>query len=472
MVAGQNDTTIIQSNTTLEDSTAFITEAQPQNPRIINLNKAQELIYRFLLNSVKANSPDVTLDEFKRIFIYTGGCNESSEVSAAVHEIIFANQEHQFRYTLKRSCYILINNWETKRQHQAIQQLVDLFQDPVILRPAIAGSLQRLRTWLFNFINSQDYQDLQTFVSRRLKQDNQADAQNQHWADRYAFYRLMAQSTDLDNPIEQQEAARNRALMLKNQFRFDLAMYIAKSQASSKLECAVPRNPTGMGDEVLRLIKLITLRRGTFSHENLANIFLKQTTQFKYKNFKTSLIKYLTFGLPQVALVEQAIADIEAKLGVLYTSHHENLIDDALLLRTCNRLIDYLTVEDRKSPSTLFKLLSHQHPFALITLLLKIHLICRNTASQLESRIGKLVQFYEKLEERSDGSEIKNPISFFEVFNIVFTIHTGNIEYSVVHTKKAATSKQLNHLIPLSELEQYRIFSRSKQVTQDQLFGT
>lgn len=467
MVAGQNDTTIIQSDTTLENSTAFITEARPQNSRIINLDKAQELIYRFLLNSVKANSPEVTLDEFKRLFIYTGGCNESSEVSAAVHEIIFANQEYQFRYTLKRSCYILINNWETKRQHQAIQQLVDLFQDPVILRPAIAGSLQRLRTWLFNFINSQDYQDLQTFVSRRLKQDNQADAQNQHWADRYAFYRLMAQSTDLDNPIEQQEAARNRALMLKNQFRFDLAMYIAKSQASSKLECAVPRNPTGMGNEVLRLIKLITLRRGAFSHENLANIFLKQTAQSKYQNFKTSLLKYLKFGLPQVAPVEQAIADIEAKLDALYTSHHENLIDDALLLRTCNRLIDYLTVEDRKSPSALFKLLSQQHPFALITLLLKIHLICRNTASQLESRIGRLVQFYEEMEERSDGSEIQNPISFFEVFNIVFTIHTGNIEYSVVYAKKAATSSQSNHSTPLSELEQYRIFSRSKQVTQD-----
>lgn len=472
MIAGQSDTTVIQSDITIENSTTLIAEKQPQNPRIVNLNKAQELVYQFLLNSVKANAPEVTLDEFKRLFIYTGGCNESSDVSAAVHEIIFANQEHEFRYTLKRSCYILINNWETKRQHQAIQQLVDLFQDSVILRPAIAISLQRLRTWLINFIESQDYQDLQTFVSRRLNQDNQADAQKQHWADRYAFYRLMAQSTDLDNPIEQQEAARNRALMLKNQFRFDLAMYIAKSQASSKLECVVPKNPTGMGDEVLRLIKLITLRRGAFSHENLANIFLKQTAQFKYQSFKTSLIKYLKFGLPQVALVEQAIADIEAKLNSLYINHSESLIDDALLLRTCNRLIDYLTIEDRKSPSDLFKLLSQQHPFALITLLLKIHLICRNTASQLESRIGKLIQFYEETEERSDGSKIQNPISFFEVFNIVFTIHTGNIEYSVVHAKKIANDTQFNSSIPLSELEHYRIFSRSKQATQDQLFGT
>lgn len=472
MVAGQNDTTVIQSNTTLTNSTSLITESQPQNSRIIHLNKAQELVYQFLLDSVKASSPESTLDEFKRLFIYTGGCNESSEVSAAVHEIIFANQEHEFRYTLKRSCYILINNWETKRQHQAIQQLVDLFQDPVILRPAISVSLQRLRTWLINFIDSQDYQDLQTFVSRRLKPDNQAEGQNQHWAERYAFYRLIAQSTNLDNPIEQQEAARNRALMLKNQFRFDLAMYIAKSQASSKLECAVPKNPTGMGDEVLRLIKLITLRRGAFSHENLANIFLKQTAQFKYQYFKTSLIKYLKFGLPQAMLVEQAMAEIELKLKSLYVNYDENLIDDALLLRTCNRLIDYLTIEDRKHPSTLFSFLSYNHPFALITLLLKIYLICRNTASHLESKIGKLIQFYEEIEEKIDDSEIQNPISFFEVFNIVLTIHTGNIEYSVVHAKKIATSAQLNTSIPLNELENYRIFSRSKQPVHDQLFGT
>lgn len=468
--------TAIQNDITTEESEQFQAIDKNSNHRTINLQISQDLIYKFLLELVQTSPPDIALSEFKNIFIYNSGCSDSSEVSAAIHEIIFAKKESEFRYTLKRSCYILINNWETKRQHQAIQQLVEAFQDPIISRPAVSISLQRLRSWLQHFVDSQDYQDLQTFVSRRLKQDSQTEAQDQNWTERYAFYRLMAQSTDLDNPVEQQEAARTRALMLKNQFRFDLAMYIAKSQASSQLECSIPRNPTGMGDEVLRLIKLITLRRGSFSHENLANIFLKQTAQFQYQNFKASLIKYLKFGLPQTVLVDKALSDIEQKLNHLYIEHHEKQIDSALLLRTCNRLIDCLTTEDRKSPSPIFVILSFNHPFALITLLLKLYLICRHTASHLEARIGTLIQFYEDMEANSSHpSEINQPISFFEVFNVVLTIHTGNVEYSVVRSKNLTTSiypSNSGNSASLDDLENYRIFSRFKQSIQDQMFGT
>lgn len=341
------------------------------SPQRRNVQQAQEVIYRFLLDIVKQWSPDDVLQEFKSLFIHQTD-SLSSASGEAVYEIIIANDELEFRNTIKRCCYILVNNWETNRQHKYIQELVGLFADQTIKRKSLSSTLNRFRSWLQNFVSSQDYHDLKVFAS---KHDEQG-----HWVDRYSSYLLVAQYAELKNPVEQREAARKRARELKQQFKFDLAMYIARSQCA--IAHKVPKNPTVLGNEVLRLIKAIVAKRGPFSYANIANIFINQTQDQNYKQFKQSLHKYLLFSVGNKDFIAALQLKLSNKLDFLYEQHHDCAMSDALILRTCNRVIDYLTTENQRDPSPLFILLMSQgNALTLVIVLLKIILICKYSYS-------------------------------------------------------------------------------------------
>src|SRR6478672_1250828 len=244
-----------------------------------SVHHAQDLIYRFLLDIVKKSPPEDVLQEFKRLFIYY---EPDATNTIALHElsnIIFFNNEAEFKNTLKRSCYILINNWDASRNYKPIKDLVELFNDLKISQSTLSPTLSRLRKWLFNFVNSKDFQDIKLFSLRH------EEPSNVHWSQRYTSYLLVPQYVDLSNPVEQREAARAVSQKMKERFKFDLAMYTARSQSAISKE-SIPKIPTNLGDDVLRVVKVIIAKRGRFSYKNLANIFLSQTNNILYKDFK------------------------------------------------------------------------------------------------------------------------------------------------------------------------------------------
>ena len=238
---------------------------------ISDLNQAQQTIYDFLLAIVKEWPPKAVLAEFKQLFINPDETNNSGRLSA-LYLMVLANNELEFRNTLKRCCYILINNWEVQRQPEAIQRLVTLFADPIIRLYTSSPTLKRLRQWLIHFVESKDFQDLELFVSRFS-----VGKKTKHWSARYTSYLLVPQYIDSENPVEQREAARIVAKRLKERFKFDLAVYTARSQAANPILAIAPHrkpeNPTALGEDALRLIKIIIARRGQFSHKNLAPSF-------------------------------------------------------------------------------------------------------------------------------------------------------------------------------------------------------
>nr|WP_290226640.1 hypothetical protein [Trichocoleus desertorum] len=415
--------------------------------------QAQEVLFNFLLEVVNTWAPEDVLLEFKRLFIHHAD-SSSSAVVPALYEIVFANNEEEFRNTLKRSCYILVNNWGTKRHHKAIQDLIQIFSDSSITRYTVSPTLKRLRGWILSFVNSQDFEELKLFASRY-------DDQGSHWTQRYTAFLLVPQYVDLKNPIEQREAARALSKQLKDRFKFDLAMYIARSQ-SGNVGGKTHRNPTALGDEVLRLTKAIVARRGPFNYANVANIFLKQTQHLTYKEFKASLQEYLAFSLENQEFVETLRKKLSKKFESLYESYHDEVLSSALLLRTCNRVIEYLTIEGQKEPSPLFVLLLSQgNPLTLVIVLLKIVLICSHTRTHLEACIAELVRYYENFSE----DECEWVITFMEVFNITFAIYAENVEYNLI---KMNNVKQKSSG-PSAHLDTYVIFSQLKN---DDILGS
>lgn len=409
---------------------------------------AQEKIYSFFLKIVKTWNPEAVLQEFKYVFITPVHC-VNSEVLQALYEIIFYDDEQVFRNTLKRTCYILINNWWVGRQNDTIKKLIDLFQPIKNENHTLSFPVKHLNKWLQNFVESQDYQDLNLVYSAFENREKG------YWIHRYASYLLAPQYLDLRNPIEQREATKKIANQLKEKFKFDLAMYTAHSQAIDTQNTPA-KNPTRLGDEAIHLIKKIIAKQGLFSHANLAHIFINQNQQVDYKNFKNNFQKYLLsfLELENPVFLNTLKAELAQKLTVLYETYHQKTLNDELLLRTCDRALDYLTTEKHGEPSPLFILLLAQgEKLTLAILLLKIILICNNARSHLEFQIAKLIHYYESYSEE----ECEGIINFLEVFNLVFTIYAEDIEFNLVNLKDEATEHQA-----IADLDECRIFSQLK----------
>ncbi|HAZ45452.1 MAG TPA: hypothetical protein DDW76_08070 [Cyanobacteria bacterium UBA11369] len=411
-----------------------------------NLQEDQSIVYEYLLVIVKTNHPEEVLQEFRDIFIY---CVKSrcSKALHAVYEIVVRNDELEFKNTLKRACYILINNWYATRQYQAIHKLLKIFSEYKINENTESPILKRREKWLLNFINSKDYQELNLFIAKSNVK--------KHWTNRFTSYLLVPQYVDLNNPVEQREAAKIFSQQLKEQFKFELAMYTARSQSAVVHNRRI-KNPTGLGDEVLPLVKAIVLRRGVFSYTNLAHIFVKQNQNITYKDFKKNLIKYLIFDVENENFANALSKNLAEKLERIYENYDEESLDNSLICRTCNRIIEYLITNNRKEPSELFILLLTQgHALNLVVVLVKLILICKNVRSHLEACLAGAIQYYEKYPEE----ECQWLIKFLEILNVTLAIYTEDVEYNLVqmpNTKAAGKNSCL-------ALDGYRIFSQFKE---------
>ncbi len=96
----------------------------------------KEIICNFFLKLVKKELPEKVLKEFSALFI-SGSRKINSIPHEAIRKIITSNQEIIFKKTLKRSCYILINNWSAARDYQSIQKLLYFFLERAKKRPPL-----------------------------------------------------------------------------------------------------------------------------------------------------------------------------------------------------------------------------------------------------------------------------------------------------------------------------------------------
>lgn len=417
------------------------------NVKQIDVHLVQEKVYSFFVEIVNKYDPEDVLIEFKSVFL---DCLvlKKLDLTLGIYDV-FIDNEHHFRNTLKRCCYILVNNWQSNRKHKYTQALIELIDN--YKSTAIDYKYKKItifQTWLDNFIQSQDFQELKLFA---YKNENKADG---HWVNRYTSYLLAAQVVDKKNPKEQKEAAKKASKQLKDKFKFELAMYVARSQSNASSQTRY-RNPSALGDDILRLIKAIVVKKGVFSYDNIANIFLKQTQNQTFKDFKESLVKYLIFSVQQPKFVKTLQQQLSEKLVTWKPECNDVIINKYLLLRTCNRMIDFLTTDNSVKPSSLFVLLLSQgHPLTLVIVLLKIILICKHSRSHLESRIAHLIRYYDRYSE----AECQWFINFIEIFNITFAIYAENVEYNLIKVEETEKAQEVEF-----DPNAYRVFSQLKR---------
>ncbi|MGB3535120.1 MAG: pentapeptide repeat-containing protein [Microcoleaceae cyanobacterium] len=412
--------------------------------QIQDIEVAQEVIYDFFIEVVKQWHPDAVLDEFENLFFLIQSDEENEEITHALNRIVFDEKEDVFVNTIKRVCYILVNNWYINRDQHSIRTLLGKIeeveeQDFYSESPTI----NRLRKWLIDFAKSEDYQEIRQCALQT----------GRSWSSRYTSYLLVSQYVNPQNSIEQQELARNLSKQLKDKYKFDLAMYIVRQESSTNTSLKKTKNPTKLGDNVITLIKKTLSSQRVFSHTRQAELFLESTKNLKYSEFKAQLPSYLMLQENDKNPTKILRDKLNYRLETLYSSYDKERLEKGILIRTCNRLIEFLTTEDGITPSSVFVLLnSHGNPLTLVTILLKLILICTASRTYLEVCIAKLIEHYQNYEEEQCQSFIR----FLEVFNLVFTIFTENVQYHLVKIDQEQQPELL------SNLDAYRLFCQTK----------
>ncbi|HAJ58500.1 MAG TPA: hypothetical protein DCP31_03910 [Cyanobacteria bacterium UBA8543] len=407
-----------------------------------DLSPQREAICGFFLTLVKQSSPDIVLSEFKNLFIHFFVVQ--TEPQKAFYKIITSGNEEEFKNTLKRTIYIILNNWIFRRDYKPAQALIDLLRNAPVNCCTKSPNLNHLSTWIDNFIKTQDYQEIKLFVA---KYDYQ---QKEHWKNNYTSYLLTSQYANSQNSLEQRQAAKVLSQQLQDKFKLDLAMYTAHSHPDAA-QSQRTQNPTFLGDEALELIKKVVSKRSFFSYANLANIFIQQTHKLHYKYFKQSLIKYLFFSVSNQGLVNNLKTKLTEKLETIYQEYDEEVLNKPLLLKTCNRTIEWLTIPRNGEPSSLFIALASQgNPLTLAIILLKLILICPPTRTHLQICMANLIRYYEDYSQE----ECHWVIKFLEITKIILTIFTENVQYNLVSMEES------NLNTSVQDQDECRIFSQ------------
>lgn len=420
----------------------------PERPdKSTSFYREQQQLYDDLLDATRKLPPVESLASFEALFF--GHSSADLDVLPFLYTLLLENDEAEFRNTLKRACYILINNWDRGSQSDMVPALLALFDQPSLQKSTLSLSMTRLRQWLLNFANSQDFEELKLYVTQRLGSTHLGS-----WSGRYATYQFTAQALDNRSSPDQKEAARKMARRLKNKFKHELAMYTAFSQNSRQSQSKYP-NPTVLGDQVLRLIKAILIRRGQYSYRNVARLFQQQMMNISYKDYKENLVDYLCFAIAHPEFVTTLEAALTQHLPQIYRDQDEIEVEPSLMLRTCNRVVDLLTTEDDRRPSRLFEqLMAQGNPLNLAVLILKIVLISPKSQLYLEARLASLINYYRPYME----AECRDIVQFLEICDVMFAIYSDNVEYSLVQVNSNKNDSK--------KLESFRIFSRSLRAAQ------
>jgi hypothetical protein len=414
-----------------------------------NIEKAQQIIYSYFLEMIKYSAAEEILNHFDNLFIKYEDVTNSKAYNA-LGEIIFYDKEEEFKNTLLRCCYILNNNWVINNNINACKQLVDLFLSDSIDVPTRIYKLQRLRNWLQDFVDSEQYQTL-----RSLSGGGGIRQSKNQWSDRFSSYLLISQYCDPTKSLEQRQCAKNLSRKIKKQFKFDLAMYTAKIDSQSSAN-SQHKNPTSLGDGVLTLIKTILNKQGEHNYRNIAKRFFEQVHNMDFREFKEELIRYLGISQGDSEISKILQRSVIQKLNKFQEHHNDEQITLSLLNVACNRTLKYILLDERRHPSEFVKfVLEFNSVLTLVILLLKIVLIFPNIRLYLENHIAELIKFYSACEEE----ECRVFIDFLDVLNVTLAIFDEDTDYSLIKMNKNDTDQDLCD----PDLNDYRVFSQSKK---------
>ena len=413
------------------------------------ISPEEQQLYDYLLYWIELDSPSAMIERFRSLFINGAGINGAGypdpQVAQALQKVVSTNVAREdFRYVLNRCCHILINRWRGHAQAEmAIPQLIQLFEtSPTVskISATYSPTVKRLHHLRQQFTETEQYLTLRR-LAQVLTQTSESigDHPLGGLICRYPYlyeHCLLneASTTEQKATIQEIQGARQK------QFELNLSQYVTYQVRRSRPlspSAAAPilhpvNNPTFLTElELGQALKhYVGKVDGNRTHKDLALNLLTHTQSASFGSFKDDLYQYITAAVDPSYGRRKFNNQLHSHLKNILPEGDTQELNDFLLIRTCNHLLNFLVADKPQAPNhfVFVDLLTNLGSIATIGILLKIVLLCRKVKPCLERRLSILFSHY----EMQTSMAVEWLVQALETLNVALTTNFGAINLSFI----------------------------------------
>lgn len=393
-------------------------------------------LYRHLQECRQNESADAVLRRFRELFVQADGYSDGDTWEALVGLVNHPQADREFKYTLNRCSYTLINPWYTQpRDHWAIPALVDLFEQ---VPSGLGGprDTRRVRSLSKAFTDTDQYAAL-----RRLADLFEADAAaedsgistDKPVAKQLKRYPFLYDSSLLTKDSDQSQKTQVGKLRkdAETQFGVKLARYCHQH---NKGISAQSLNPTYLPEaELDQALAYYTGKvEGGRSHRDLAQMFqIYSKTVRSFKDFKEEFLEFLLAPLAEVdpRFTQNSFGRaLRQYLRETLQDFDGQRLTDFIVITTCQKLLNFLVVQGRPQPifRRFWHLLHEAGTTLTVGMLLRIVLFCSSVKPWLENRLAVLFNYHEQYACK----EVPWLMNTLEHTNVALITNFGKLGYS------------------------------------------
>lgn len=422
----------------------------------INIEAHKQTIYDHLLHCVRTEAANAVMQRFHTLFI-AGLHYPDPTVKAALNQIVISVKNREdFALFFNRCCYILVNAWQNQPACRGmIPELVGVL-GRMSAAPATLGrsrATTRLRSLMQQFAQSSYYQRLRRFAEFMSPQANAAASKPLSSILRRYPYLYQHCLISREDSQEHQTTVRQVQQQAQEKFEQDLSHYLtgilkrpigldpALLQAADRTQLVLPhtgelirhQNPTLLSDRELcgSLKHYVGRIDRQGSYKDVAKHFLlrNQASQ-SYLSFKKNLYDYLVTSVDPKFGRCRFNPQLQQQFEALFPECNQRPMSEFLLVRTCNRLLNFLVFESRQRPNHMvfMDLINNTGSTATVGLLLKVVLLCKKIKPYLENRFALLFNHYEAQKQGT----VKWLVACLEKLNLAWSAHFGRFDFSFV----------------------------------------
>lgn len=398
----------------------------------------QRQLYEHLQHCRQQETTDAVLGRFQQLFIQGEGYPDAEPWDALVELVHLSQSEREFKYTLNRCSYTLVNPWYTQpRDHWAIPALVALF-DHIPQTPTDCSVTHRIRTFSQSFTETEQFAALRRlaalFEPESLGEHTAEAIANQPVATQLRHYPFLYDSSLLTKDSDQHQKEHVGELRHRAEAAFGVKLARYWAQHQTRKGRSPLANPTRLPQTELgtALHHYTGKVEGNRSHRDVAQMFQTYSrTVRSFGEFKEELLEYLlapltaaepryrnnVFSRALRQYLREALRDFDSQIPTEF-----------MIITVCQKLLNFLVVQGRQQPvfRRFWQLIQDVGPTLAMGLLLRIVLFCGSVKPWLENRMAVLFNHHEHYRCK-DAAWLINAL---EHANLALVTNFGKIGYS------------------------------------------
>lgn len=157
-----------------------------------------------------------------------------------------------------------------------MQGLLKSFTNFITEKLSLSLITNRLRSWTINFVNSIDYQEIESYVIKKYQEHLSSCDQS----------RLLEKHSAKQKKVMELEVSEAQVRQLKYGFKLDLSMYMAR--IDSVIYNKQSKNPTCLENDILRVIKILISKSSCTTYINNAEKISQKITGKNLSKIQTN----------------------------------------------------------------------------------------------------------------------------------------------------------------------------------------